>query len=309
MLIGIDEFLADRASKGPAERKAGEFVHYDAADLDVKFLLALLKANHTITHILCIPDFTLCGYGSNKGLQFATAESSQHTCSSSTEGKRLLVDIRAGVIVTGLAAGETAKLWMPTSAPAAIKRCEHSRRMIVCNLGLYRTSGLVVGHANALLFDAERHVIERYEPTGDSNRKIDTTIEGLLHKEFPKWTYIGTRHAAPKRGPQLIADAFRGLCVTYSIMYILFRLLNPDAGPKSIQTHIVALPALRQTALRLNRFVIDELRKHPKGSLVRGRMHPRRSRVITCRTLKRRLSEESKRIVSKPRAHSASIRN
>jgi len=65
------------------------------------------------------------------------------------------------------------------------------------------------------------------------------------------------------------ADAFTGMCVTYSFMYLLVRLLNPDKDPADIQAYMVrgTTQELTDRVKRLNRFALDVLRAHPRGSL------------------------------------------
>ena len=129
-----------------------------------------------------------------------------------------------------------------------------------------------MGHANALVFDLRERVIERFDPAGRHSVRaemLDVAIESLFHARLPGWTYVGTRAAAPVDGVQTRADAFDGMCVTYSFMYTLLRLLNPSRSSREIQHYMIrgSTADLRRRVKRLNRFMMDTLRGHKRGTL------------------------------------------
>lgn len=266
----VEAFLADTPSLGPDEVAGGEFVSYDAADLDIKFVLALLKArDYAVSHIACVPDFWLCLHAAAPTLRPPLPEGGG--CDSSSPSLRM--QIRAGVVVVGTRTPRPRVLW-PREAVAAINTCAH--RFVVCNLGLYpsRDTAQGGGHANALLFDVRLRLIERFDPSGTRSYSVDPVLERRLGRLFPDWTYVGVERMFPKGhpGPQGLADAFAGLCVTYSLWYVLLRLLNPDVDPSEVVAHMTTTMGptrLRDRALKLNRRVVDTLRAHPRGSLVR----------------------------------------
>ena len=257
-LVGIDEFLAKTPSLGPLESVSGrtEFQSHEAADLDVKFLLALLRQGHRVARTLCVPDFVACG-GAD-GVEFVPRR-----CSP----KGLVFRARAGVLVTQL--HSTPRLWIPDDLADLLGRCERAgKRFVVLNFGIYPSADLRTGHANALIFDLQRRTIERYEPSNQTNASFDRTLSKLFTRELDGWRWNGAHTSA---GGQEAADSFDGMCVTFSLMYVLLRLLNPDAPPSAVRRYIVhhSRKTLRDDILRLNRFAADTLRRYARGSLVR----------------------------------------
>lgn len=257
-LVGIDEFLAKTPSLGPLESVSGrtEFQSHEAADLDVKFLLALLRQGHRVARTLCVPDFVACG-GAD-GVEFVPRRCSPNG---------LVFRARAGVLVTQL--HSTPRLWIPDDLTDLLDRCERAgKRFVVLNFGIYPSADLRTGHANALIFDLQRRSIERYEPSNQTNASFDRTLSKLFTRELDGWKWNGARTSA---GGQEAADSFDGMCVTFSLMYVLLRLLNPDAPPSAVRRYIVhhSRKSLRDDILRLNRFAADTLRRYARGSLVR----------------------------------------
>ena len=51
---------------------------------------------------------------------------------------------------------------------------------------------------------------------------------------FPDFKYIPPSEYEPKDGLQARLDAFSGLCVTWGILYLHYRVLNPDIQPKRL---------------------------------------------------------------------------
>lgn len=253
----VHAFLARAPSKGPHERPDGEFTGYDEADLDIRVLLALARTNSSLAHVACIPDFSAC---------LDDAHVSFGLARSSCTGK----GIRAGVVASGLLTRD-AKLWLPPDLTTQLYQCRR-KRFVVCNFGLYATSDFDSGHANALIFDTKHRIIERYEPTGRSRDVVDASLERLFGRALPDWTYIGTALAAPARGAQRRAtDRFRGLCVTFSLLYVLMRLLNPETPAETLNHYLGSMDGdrMRDTVLRLNRYAANLLRRYERGSLAR----------------------------------------
>ena len=240
-LVSINRYLSRETSKGPAEDARG--VTYTNSNLDVIFLLHLLKdAGSPLRSVACIPDWTLC------------AEKQTVHYDKVCKG----FSIRAGIIITDL--WTQPKLWLPPGWKRAFEGCR-GRRFIVCNLGLYYSSyeENIEGHANALIFDTRHQIIERFDPEGRLKDRHDDAIERLFRAKMPGWKYVGTTLAAPPRGIQEVADAFGGLCVTFSLMYALYRLSNQHLSSAEVQVAMMeGTPrTLRRRALRLNKAMMD----------------------------------------------------
>lgn len=67
------EFLASVRSAGPLEApdRYSEFLAYDGADLDVKFLLALKRSKHGLANLVSVPNVYLCIDRHGTGLRFS----------------------------------------------------------------------------------------------------------------------------------------------------------------------------------------------------------------------------------------------
>ena len=55
-----------------------------------------------------------------------------------------------------------------------------------------------------------------------------------FHKYFPEYKYISPQVKLPSYGLQAKVDAFNGMCVTYCIMYLHYRVINPHYSQKYI---------------------------------------------------------------------------
>lgn len=285
-LVEVDEFLARARSRGPDEMRRGEFLSHESADLDVKFLLAIAARDHPLTHVACVPDFVVCG---TMDPTFSIYHR-RRQC-----GRDSVMRIRGGIVITNLEDGEAARLWMPPKFLADLEACRRrGKRFVVANLGLYKGSQFRTGHSNGLTFSLRDRVVERWEPGG--RRRYDATVRHLLLARLPGWTYAGTA-AVPRALQTKATDAYDGMCVTFTLMYVLLRLANPDASARAVHRHLVdtyTTDQLRDRMLRLNRHVADTLRTHVRGSL-----SPRR----VARRWSRRRSNHRSNQRSKPHSH------
>ena len=266
-IVSVNEFLAGTISRGPKERRSpsSEFTSHEAADMDVKFLLSLAKRRHSLSHVMCIPDFYICKYNDSRETILFTRKK---TCPL----KNLEVQIRAGIVVTDMRDKTKTKLWLPKGIESDIFSC--GKRFVVSNFGIYPQKITTdSGHSNSLIFDTRKKTIERFEPFGRMSKpEDDSTLSRLFLSELKGWRYVGTESSAPDKGPQWLADSFSGMCVTFSLLYVLLRLLNPQKTPRQINTYIVegkTNKELKDTVLRLNRHVADTLRGYERGDLVR----------------------------------------
>lgn len=258
------EFFAPTHSRGPMERREtqSEFVSYDGADLDVRFLLYLQHRSHHIASLFCIPNVYLCvdrlrGDGTAQNISFRKSR-----CDPDTRRERIAA-IRAGIIVYGR--GKERRLWIPPDFKNIVDRCR--KRYVIFNFGIYVSDGLHTGHANAFLLDKETKTIIRFDPSGKGcPRECVASLRTLL----PGWAIQRHSHKLPIQHDG--TDSFRGMCVTFSLLYILLTLMNPSRSPVEVHTylHRQSFSALKSWVLRLNRYIADTLRAVPRGTLVRG---------------------------------------
>lgn len=87
---------------------------------------------------------------------------------------------------------------------------------------------------------------------------IDKGLANKFKQYLPNYTYYGTNHTTPYLGPQIKADDYDGLCVTWSCMYMVLRLLNPDLEPAEITLKMIdgTPKELKNRILRFQKFMI-----------------------------------------------------
>ena len=126
-------------------------------------------------------------------------------------------------------------------------------------------------HANMIIIDSYKKTIELFEPHG--NRDADSELESIskayfkvsknVHKFFREmlstYEYIPPSKYEPKYGLQARLDAFSGLCVTWAILYMHYRLLNPDIDPKKLINYLDK-KATKNFLLRYTKYVEDVLK-------------------------------------------------
>ena len=265
-IVELTEFLSAHESRGFQEvvPENSEFLGHESADLDVRFLLALLKSKHRLSRQVSIPRWMLCLY--NDGRAYYTR--SKCRASSVRVGT-----LRAGIMFTELSSAKPA-LVAPTDLAAYVNASK--TRFVVLNVGLYEHGWQLSGHANALIIDRKKKTLDRYEPAGKRKDGYDDKISRLLSARLPGFRY--TRYAEYARGEQRPqTDSYKGMCVTFSLVYVLYRLLNPDVDTEVLRRHMASFSSARikKQILQLNRFVADTLRSFPRGDLVRQRMRER----------------------------------
>jgi hypothetical protein len=126
-------------------------------------------------------------------------------------------------------------------------------------------------HANVIIIDTKKKTVELFEPHG--NRSVKSELESISRAYFkvsknvqrffsmylPDFKYIPPSEYEPKSGLQARLDAFSGLCVTWSILYLHYRVLNPDVHPKKLITYLDKKVS-KNFLLRYTKYVEDVLK-------------------------------------------------
>ena len=73
---------------------------------------------------------------------------------------------------------------------------------------------------------------------------------------FSDYKYVPPTKYEPSEALQSRIDAFNGLCVTWSILYLHYRILNPDISPKRL-TQYIDYNMNTNKLLRYTRYVED----------------------------------------------------
>lgn len=131
-------------------------------------------------------------------------------------------------------------------------------------------------HANMIIFDSKNKTIEHFEPHGyheDSQWSISRAyiksmqgVKRFASKYYPNYKIITPKDYEPKNGLQATIDAFGGMCVSWSILYLNYRILNPDVPVKRLVRHINK-KIKRNKLLRFTRYVELILKKYKKFDL------------------------------------------
>ena len=256
-------FLHSELSRGPREGKRGEFSDYSQADMDVKFIMALISENEDVASNVCIPKILACYFNDANG--DVTVRGAYNKCKMHSD------KLPAGVIVIG-AMTNAPKLLYPRQLKHKVHRCLQQKSFIIFNFGIYPQHAYSQGHANGLMINKSTNTVERWESHGLS--ELETYHENIqnvfeLDPWFQSFDYV---QIISMIGPQDRVDAFDGLCVTYSTMFVIVRLTNPSASPLDIYDSISKLEddTLLRYVLRFNKFMIETLRKYPKHTLFRS---------------------------------------
>jgi hypothetical protein len=107
-------------------------------------------------------------------------------------------------------------------------------------------------------------ISKKYKSTALFNQMIvDNELKSKFRSVLPDYTYYGTNYTTPYLGPQIKADEYGGLCVTWSCMYMVLRLLNPDLSPADITVKMIdgKPKQLLNRILRFQKFVVRTLQK------------------------------------------------
>ena len=220
--------ISKKSSIGSMETLGEIHYHYQKYDNIFNFFDILMKKDKNIKEVLCIPDV---------GRKWMRSF--------------LKVNLNKDKL-------DTSELMMKNVKPVdpevsidlfnqMIKKCK--KRIIAVTVQLI-VEGKPGTHANMLIIDSKKKTVELFEPHGKrSEQTTMDSLEGaynisdkLLKKYFEKffhdYKYISPKDYLPSYGFQAKIDAYSGLCVTWSTMYLHYRVLNPDSNSKEITKHI-----------------------------------------------------------------------
>ena len=239
-LITLKEYLAEEISRGPhAEKTDIDYNYQSYMNIYNYFLVALI--NFRKFKILCIPNFIL------KWGNYAT---------------------RAAVVYVK----QTKQLYIANNIIKSIKKCSNQDkvRFIYFSFILLPSFKEKLSHSNIVVIDLVRKTVELFEPYGYFDDKISKYIENTLFKkilkilELNKFKYLPPSHISPKMGIQKTTDAYCGMCITISMMYLHMRILNPDINQKKIIKHFLSYSKnkLKDIILKYARHVEDTLKKN-----------------------------------------------
>ena len=290
--ISIKEYLSAIESKGPLEKPGRGFIDYAAMNFSIVFLLKLLQKQKTapINHVACIPNYVLCiDPDTGKVEKSEIDENGNLICRvnpTSVSFRRASIELINAPKYYRMTVNESPmELLIPPNFKSVINNCsDDNKTIVICELILNRGNlWEPTKHANALVINLFQKTIERFDPYGGNyyipvgnkssdNKKLSTAyfnsneIDDYLTKQFntilPGYKYLGPDVTCPYLGPQIKTDAFKGLCLTWSTMYMILRILNYKLSPEIITKKMITgtKEQLLSKLLRFQKFMIDTVK-------------------------------------------------
>ena len=144
------------------------------------------------------------------------------------------------------------------------------RRFIFFIFATIQTGSSSFTHANIIVIDLIKKTYERFEPYGFDRPQFENKIDKKFKNEIRNITglynfkYISPTDISPKLGVQSKADAYCGMCVTISMMYLQLRILNPNLSQKKVVEYLLKKDRkeLKSTILKYARHVEKTLKKN-----------------------------------------------
>ena len=140
---------------------------------------------------------------------------------------------------------------MASSLKGFINDC--SKRFVVIPIAIFSYAN--TGHANLLIVDKQKKVIEHYDPYGSNGLFAALTQSNVLSKRIEEtvqylgYTFVPLEKTCPLFGPQSREELYKcseamipqiqnkiGLCLIWSLFFIHLRLTYPDLDPKETIT-------------------------------------------------------------------------
>lgn len=149
-----------------------------------------------------------------------------------------------------------------------IKQCS-KHRFIPINLQLIVKDNNT--HANIILMDTKKKTIELFEPHGNRSKsskllsisqayyKSNKSVKRFFKQYFPSYKFISPTSYEPSTGLQDKIDAFSGMCVSWSILYLHYRLLNPNISQKKLVNYLNKT-ITKRILLQYTRYIEDTLK-------------------------------------------------
>ena len=243
----IDVPLSNKLSQGSKASLGDINYHYQKYYNTFAFLQEIIKKNKNLQRYICIPSV-----GEGWMQSFLKIHFFKNIDSINSMKSVKPVDSRAS----------------KNTFMDEIKKCMRHRLIPISLEIIVPGAGT---HANIILIDTKKKTVELFEPHGNrSNKselesisrayfKVSKNVQRFFSRNLPNYTYISPSKYEPKEGLQARLDAYSGLCVTWAILYLHYRVLNPDINPKKLVTYLDK-KITRNVLLRYTKYVEDVLK-------------------------------------------------
>jgi hypothetical protein len=244
----IDVPFSDNISLGSKASLGNINYHYQKYYNTFAFLKEIIKRNTKLQNLVCIP---------NVGSDWMQSFMKVHFFKNIGSLKPHLESVKP---VDSFVSKE--------QFMSEVNKCM-SHRLIPISLEIIVPQ--VGTHANIILIDIKKKTIELFEPHGARNNqselesisrayfKITKNVHKFVKINLPEYRFIPPSKYEPEEGLQARLDAFSGLCVTWSMLYLHYRMLNPDVPPKQLILYLEK-KIKRKELLRYTRYVEDVLK-------------------------------------------------
>lgn len=238
----IDVPLSDTVSKGTKASLGKINYHYQKYYNTFAFIEEIIRKNKKLQKLVCIPDI---GDGWMKGIMKIDFLNGDDKSIKPVDSNNSLEEFITKVY-----------------------KCKHHRlnpinlEIVIPNVGT---------HANIILIDNKRKTVELFEPHGGRNPmselesisrayyKVTKNVERFIKRYLPKYKYIPPSLYEPNESLQTNLDLFSGSCVTWSILYLHYRLLNPNIHQKKLIKYINKR-VTRNFLLRYMKYIEDTIK-------------------------------------------------
>lgn len=229
--ISIDDFLAVEMSKGPEEKAGNIFYNYQSVGNTFNFFTILVN-HYKFNEILCIPKIV-------------------------TKWKKY-IDLANIVFIF-----HSDELIIPKKLKKKIKKCMDADIRFIYFTFIISYKDIELTHVNMIVIDLFKNTLERFEPYGFINKHEETKVNNAIKNrllnllELENFKYLNPLDISPKIGPQKKADAYNGMCATYTMLYLQLRLMNPDIIQKQLVNYLVKMnkTKLINLVLRYAKFI------------------------------------------------------
>lgn len=244
-LISLEEYLSNEESLGP-KAKAGKIgYNYQHFDNIVSYFKIVLRKFRKF-NILCVPDFII--------------EYDKYI-----EKTALFVNVETNDFIYG------------KNMAKSISKCKSKNKVRFIYFSVI-LKFKKMNHANIVIIDLKEKTLERFEPHGayfidglktkEKNKKVNKLFKKniLTDLNLKDFKYLEPKNLSPEIGVQQITDAYCGMCVTISMMYLHLRLLNPDIKQKKLIKFLINRPKnkLKEMILKYAKHVEETLKKNEK---------------------------------------------
>jgi hypothetical protein len=244
----VDVPFSDNVSLGSKASLGNINYHYQKYYNTFAFLKEIIKRNTKLQNLVCIP---------NVGSDWMQSFIKVHFFKNIGSLKPHLESVKP---VDSFVSKE--------QFMSEIKKCM-DHRLIPISLEIIVPQ--VGTHANIVLIDTKKKTVELFEPHGARDNqselesisrayfKISKNVHKFVKINLPEYKFIPPSKYEPEEGLQARLDAFSGLCVTWSLLYLHYRVLNPNVAPKQLIQYLEK-KIKRKELLRYTRYVEDVLK-------------------------------------------------